>query len=334
MSVFDQKTKSALYEVARIMVSLLSLSYGAVLILQFLLYWNALTRITSGHLVFRRFHFSVFFLDFTISAEVFFTILLFALWLLYFGCFVIAWIGPTRNFFDAIRQSRLEGRLPTENALFSTAILSSLILSGVWSIQIAQELGGIPTGEIRFPDPFVALISLSISPIIEEIFFRLIPIGIPVVIHLVWARRQILDMPKVNSVALLGYTLAFPGKIRKELQLRTIGRLDYATITISSFLFGVTHILTGAGWEIGKVSTSFLAGAVFAIGYLKYGFHVPVLLHWFFNVYWTSLSMAYQIAIEGVDNLSALLFLLYMVVGYFAWINLLVGFLSRIRRVL
>ena len=141
-------------------------------------------------------------------------------------------------------------------------------------------------------------------------------------------------MPKVNSVALLGYTLAFPGKIRKELQLRTIGRLDYATITISSFLFGVTHILTGAGWEIGKVSTSFLAGAVFAIGYLKYGFHVPVLLHWFFNVYWTSLSMAYQITIEGVENLSALLFLLYMVVGYFAWINLLVGFLSRIRRVL
>ncbi|UCD73284.1 MAG: CPBP family intramembrane metalloprotease [Candidatus Bathyarchaeota archaeon] len=334
MSVSDQKTKSAFYEVARIMVSLLSLSYGAVLILQFLLYWNALTRITSGNLVFRRFHFSAFFLDFTVSAEVFFTILLFALWLLYFGCFVIAWIGPTRNFFDAIRQSRLEGRLPTENALFSTAILSSLILSGVWSIQIAQELGGIPTGEIRFPDPFVALISLSISPIIEEIFFRLLPIGIPVVIHLVWARRQILDMSIINSVALLGYALAFPGKIRKELQLRTIGRLDYATITVSSFLFGVTHILTGAGWEVGKVSTSFLAGAVFALGYLKYGFHVPVLLHWFFNVYWTSLSMAYQLALEGVDNLSALLFLLYMVAGYITWMILIVRLLRRIKRIL
>lgn len=332
MSVSDQKTKSAVYEVARIMVSLLSLSYGAVLILQFLLYWNTLIRITSGNLVFRRFHFSAFFLDFTISAEVFFTILLFALWLLYFGCFVIAWLGPTRNFFDAIRQSRLENRLPTENALFSTAIMSSLILSGVWTIQIAQELGGIPTGEILFPDPFAALISLSISPIIEEIFFRIVPIGIPVIIHLVWARRQILDMPKINTFALLGYTLAFPSKIRKELQLRTIGRLDYATITISSFLFGITHILTGAGWEVGKVSTSFLAGAIFAVGYLKYGFHVPVLLHWFFNVYWTSLSMAYQLAIEGVDDLSALLFLLYMVIGYIAWMSLLVKLLRGMKQ--
>lgn len=333
MSVSDQKTITAFYEVARIMVSLLSLSYGAVLILQFFLYWNMLNRITSGNLVFRKFHFTAFFLDFTVSAEVFFTILLLMLWLLYLGCFVIAWLGPARSFLAAIKESRKESRLPTENALFSTVILSSLILSGAWSIQLAQELGGIPTGEIRFPDPFVALISLSISPIIEEIFFRLFLVGIPVIVHLVWTRRRILGIPIVNSVALLGYALAFPSRIRKELELRTIGRLDYVTIFLSSFLFGVTHILTGAGWEVGKVSTSFLAGAIFAVGYLKYGFHVPVLLHWFFNVYWTSLTMAYQLAIEGVEYLSALLFFLYMAIGYVSWMIIAVRLLRRNRRV-
>ena len=57
-------------------------------------------------------------------------------------------------------------------------------------------------------------------------------------------------------------------------------------------MFGFAHILYGGGWEIGKVSTACLAGLVFAIMYVSYGAYADILLHWFFNYYFTVLDMA------------------------------------------
>jgi hypothetical protein len=72
-------------------------------------------------------------------------------------------------------------------------------------------------------------------------------------------------------------------------------------------MFGFAHILYGGGWEIGKVSTACLAGFVFAIMYVSYGAYADILLHWFFNYYFTVLDMgstAYGAAFTGFTNIT------------------------------
>jgi membrane protease YdiL (CAAX protease family) len=49
---------------------------------------------------------------------------------------------------------------------------------------------------------------------------------------------------------------------------------------ISSVTFGLVHILSNSGWEIGKLPVATYAGFVFGYLYIRYGFHVAVLAHW------------------------------------------------------
>jgi hypothetical protein len=116
-------------------------------------------------------------------------------------------------------------------------------------------------------------------------------------------------------------------------QMRTAGRLEYATILVSSLIFGLAHFLLGAGWEVGKISTAFLAGIVFAFAYVEYGFHISILLHWFFNCYWTSISMSnLLITIPGIEILYDLALSAYLIIGLSAWASLLIRTLRRAER--
>ncbi len=330
MTSYLDKVKGFFLDIGRVVVFLLSLSYGAVLLLQLLLFYITPRNIVSENLALRRLQLTLFFLKITVSLETVVFGVLLCIWLVYVGCFAIAWLGPKRQLLDAFWGSRKENRLPIENTLFVAVLLSSMVHFTSWSIWLVQQLAGIPIGAIPFENQFAALINLSSVPIIEELFFRLFLVGVPAMIHLVWSRRQILQMPVSKIVSLLCYTIVFPGATRRELELRVIGRLDYLTVLGSALLFGVAHISFGAGWKIGMVSISFVAGVIYALAYIEYGFHIPVLLHWFFNSYWICLSMINQLAtIPGVELLYVLLFLTYLVVGLFSWVLLLVGVLSR-----
>ena len=43
---------------------------------------------------------------------------------------------------------------------------------------------------------------------------------------------------------------------------------------------------------MGKITTAFLAGLVFGIMYVSYGAYASILLHWFFNYYFTIIDLA------------------------------------------
>ena len=59
----------------------------------------------------------------------------------------------------------------------------------------------------------------------------------------------------------------------------------YLIVFISGLLFGLAHIAFGAGWEIGKVTTSSIVGIILGFIYVNYGFPGAVLLHWSFNYF-------------------------------------------------
>jgi hypothetical protein len=78
-------------------------------------------------------------------------------------------------------------------------------------------------------------------------------------------------------------------------------------------VFGLAHFLSGGGWEIGKVTTAFLAGFVFAIVYVAYGAYAPILLHWFFNYHFEVLDRAVTVyggIFNGISNLTELISLI------------------------
>jgi len=98
-----------------------------------------------------------------------------------------------------------------------------------------------------------------------------------------------------------------------------ISRREWIMMLITAIIFGVAHIVSGIGWEIGKVTSTFVQGFVFAIVYLAYGFQAPILLHWFFNYY----SYTYYLSTQYFPN----------TVDIFAWsefITLMLGVLSLI----
>ena len=87
--------------------------------------------------------------------------------------------------------------------------------------------------------------------------------------------------------------------------MRMIGRLEFFTIIGSSLVFGLTHFLSGAGWEIGKISTAMVSGLALGLVYLRYGAYAPILLHWFFNYYFGAFDLASQLNVPGADVLGA-----------------------------
>jgi membrane protease YdiL (CAAX protease family) len=53
-----------------------------------------------------------------------------------------------------------------------------------------------------------------------------------------------------------------------------------AVLVVSAIVFGLLHILSGSGWEIGKLPEATYGGLVLGYLYIRYGFHVAVLTHW------------------------------------------------------
>ena len=103
----------------------------------------------------------------------------FGLWTVFALCFVAAW-EFRKSFSTVIKESVHK---PTKklfsNCLFAMPVINSMTLLGVLIIQSIQETGGIPTGTAPSQgDAFLVLFDRSYASVIEEVGFRLIPIGL------------------------------------------------------------------------------------------------------------------------------------------------------------
>ncbi|HUK27297.1 MAG TPA: CPBP family glutamic-type intramembrane protease, partial [Candidatus Acidoferrales bacterium] len=178
--------------------------------------------------------------------------------------------------------------------LYATILISQL-----------QEAHGVKTGSLNFPpktSPYVILLNLAFAPLNEEFAFRITTIGIPLAVYLIFRYASTPNVSKLTSaISLVLLTMFSPEMAKAKMGYRTVANdglfrgispLEWVLILLSSFVFGAAHLLLGGGWEIGKVSTAFLAGFVFAIMYVSYGAYADILLHWLFNYYFTVLDMA------------------------------------------
>jgi hypothetical protein len=227
------------------------------------------------------------------------------MWALFVLCFALAALSEG-GFHKSIMEVLSKPiALAKTNFLYIMPLVASGLLYATILISQFQETQGVQTGSLNFPpktSPYVILLNLAFAPLNEEFAFRITTIGIPLAIFLLISYRS---NPKLTSaksrVGLFFLTMFSPEMAKSKMGYRNVATngllhgispLEWVLILVSSFVFGAAHYLLGGGWEIGKVSTAFLAGFVFAIMYVSYGAYADILLHWFFNYHFTVLDMA------------------------------------------
>jgi len=217
-----------------------------------------------------------------------------------------------------------------------------MMVVAVVTLYLLQESSGIPTGEPPISgDSIVAFLELTISPLIEEIGFRVTPMGTFLLFYLLMVGRK--GRPLANfGVRLKFFFLAFlyPDKGKKILGLRTvddsgiwkgISLAEWILILVTSAVFGLAHSpnLYGGTWEIGKITLAFVQGFAMGFTYLLYGVQAPILLHWFFNYY----TYAYSLASEIYPSISAfylLLDIVTLILGILGWLAIAVLVVRKI----
>ncbi len=252
------------------------------------------------------------------------------LWWIFVLCFAAA-LKYRESLASRLRKavSGTEGVSLFRNNLIAMPVIASMLLVAVMMLHLLQTSGGIPTGQPNQTEPFLDLLMFSQAPLAEELVFRIIPIGAFLVTYIPLAGRNVmLTFTSRQRLKMSILSIAFPDKAKELLGLKNINENglrggivwgEWVMVGLTAFLFGVAHYL--GGWEIGKISQATLTGAVFGVAYLYYGIQAPILLHWYFNYYFTvfDLSLDYLASMD----FTSIVWLANLSFGIFLWLAVL-----------
>ena len=228
---------------------------------------------------------------------------IFVLFLAVYFAFLVLAARQGAGLFKALRSSITQGY----DALFTNPLAATCILLGATGlvtvlVDTAQTNAGVSTGSLS-GDPFSLLVDFTIAPLLEETTFRLIMLGIPVLIlslvllrdfspmkalKVLWRPSSFWDVDETEEAdARRSFNESgpsmFPDQQSDSLKIRAMKPVVYVFLVLSSVIFGYAHFASGAGWGPGKISEAALAGLALGYLYVKYGFHTNVLLHWSIN---------------------------------------------------
>jgi hypothetical protein len=262
----------------------------------------------------------------------------FLVWSIYFLCLIVAWLWR-ESFHKVIGTvfSRPLNKL-LNNFLFALPILASMLFLVVIVLHSLQESIGVPTGEPKLPvNPFETFFLLTYTPLIEEIGFRLSPIGLFLIVYIFSAGRKVVQMSSMRLLRLSLVAPLYPEEAKRMVGLRSVGvdgfrgisAAEWIMVLGTSFVFGLAHLLAGVGWDVGKVTSTFLVGFVFGVAYLTYGFQAPILLHWYFNYYFYTFRLASELY-PNTFSLEVLISFLTIVVGSLGSLWFLVAGLRKV----
>ena len=258
---------------------------------------------------------------------------LFFLFLLgvYALCFVGAWMSR-ESLHSVIRKgfSRPFSQLFNNN-LFAMPIIASMLFVAFFIIHVFL---GVPTGRGPFEpsedplQPFKNFFAVTYSPLVEEISFRVSPIGVFLIAYLfVVGKERVATLSGRELLKVLLLIPLYPDKAKEMLGARTVREFgirgislaEWIMIVVTSVAFGLVHI--GGGWEVGKSISVFIDGLAFGLVYLLYGAQAPILLHWFSNYYISGYG-AYGLALDFypiVSPIFLLIFLGTLILGVVGW---------------
>lgn len=145
---------------------------------------------------------------------------------------------------------------------------------------------GVPIGGPS-GDPLQLFLGFTFAPLVEELGFRVVLIGIVALILSI-------SRPLKDAVAALWR----PSRALEGLALGSgASVIIWAATGFSAVTFGACHIICGGGaWDIGKFPEAAFGGLVLGYVYVKYGFHVAVITHWGVDFFGSALAFFGQAA--------------------------------------
>jgi len=204
-----------------------------------------------------------------------------ALWVLYLALFVIALNGPNKSLWRTLKGLKSSDSFKiSDNGLLVAIVAFTSVTLLTTLVEKLQSTVGVGSGALPEVDPMQTFVGIALAPITEEIGFRVSTIGLVAVTVLLGRSNFAYALKALwHPERYLGISSR-----RKNAVLKLI----YAVAIISGLMFGLAHILFGAGWQSGKFTTSSIAGIALGLVYIKAGFPAAVLMHWSFNYYRSS----------------------------------------------
>ncbi|HKO76000.1 MAG TPA: hypothetical protein VJU52_02220 [Flavobacterium sp.] len=199
-------------------------------------------------------------------------------WAIYLACYLFCYLKPIPIIrFSAMEKSfKMIGiekiKIHRDNYLAMTISWFSgyFVLSIL--IDVIQQLFGVTLGNPLTANPILSFFYLSAAPLNEEIFFRVILLGIPLFL---------LFVPLGKGLFLS--TLYHPYKNISYEKKKYTTIVIAIIIALNSLAFGLSHVLFGGGYEIGKITQAALGGVIIAWLYYRYSLSSAVTFHWISN---------------------------------------------------
>ena len=194
------------------------------------------------------------------------------LWSLYVLVFVIAILGPKKGFLKSISSIMQFGKFDYgKNYMIEVTKWFSILVLVSAIINYIQESFGIITLAPNVENNLIQFFFITASPLFEEIGFRVILIGIPLIL--------IYSYGRVSIHNILG-CLWNPGNLGIDNYRRAL-----ILIILVGLLFGMAHIAFGQSWSEGKFAQATASGIILGWVYVRYGFVAALLIHWATNYF-------------------------------------------------
>ena len=207
-------------------------------------------------------------------------------WTVYLACYLFCFLKPISIFhlsavkkpFQMIGLERINIRRDNYLAITISWFSGYFVLSIL--IDVMQQLFGVTLGNPLMADPLLSFFYLSAAPLNEEIFFRVILLGLPLFILFVPFGKGLFLSTLYHPYKNISY---------KKGKYTTIAIA--IIIALNSLAFGLSHVLFGGGYEIGKITQAGLGGLIIAWLYYRYSLSSALTFHWISN----SVFFAYSI---------------------------------------
>ena len=194
------------------------------------------------------------------------------IWCIFLILFTAAILGPKKNFVAVLQSMISEGSYKIQDSYIVTVIKwFSILVIVSGGIIAVQTFVGISVEQPEAPNQLIQFFDISLAPIIEELGFRVVLIGLP--LFMLYSHKL--------SFKFLVKSLWWPWQ-----NLRSVNtKKALLLIAIVGILFGAAHIFSDEAWSTGKLAQAIASGIIIGWVYFRYGFVPAVLIHWATNYF-------------------------------------------------
>lgn len=190
-------------------------------------------------------------------------------WVFFLIIFTISVLGPKKNFLKVL-STIMTGSYGAQNGnyLVQTVKWFSILIVLSEITDIIQQGFGVKITPPPFGNDLLYFFGITLSPILEETWFRLILIGIP--LFLLYSKK--------GAVSLFFKSLWNPNNLSIVDSKKAV-----ILVAVVGVFFGLSHIVSDQSWSNGKFAQAAISGIIIGWVYYKHGFVASTLIHWATN---------------------------------------------------